>query len=306
MSVVVRAVAGRSDVEATQRFASRVWPAGWHPGGLGWAMARGELADDVVIAVDEATTDVVGWAGRGGHDAEELQAQVDPQRVDAAALLVEWMLSDSSAHRQLAVWDGADALVAAVTAAGLTPAARDDWQGLFLDATRAHEDPRRNVEGYTLREVGDSDEELVARVAVHRAAWKPSTLPYIDGRYQDPTAESSFTADVYDVVRATWLYDRDLDLVAVADDGEFAACCIGWFDPATGTTEIEPMGVAPGHRRRGLAVGLCLEVAIRTARRGGTEVYINGSPNPAYPANTSAYLKAGFELRERATTYVRD
>jgi ribosomal protein S18 acetylase RimI-like enzyme len=143
---------------------------------------------------------------------------------------------------------------------------------------------------------------------VHRAAWKPSSIPYIDGRAVDPDAESSFTPAAYEAVRGAWLYDRRLDLVAVGDDndGRFGACCIAWFDPATGVCEIEPLGVAPEHRRRGLAVALCLEVANLVADRGGTHVYINNQPDPGYIASTSAYFAAGFEFVERATTYAVD
>jgi ribosomal protein S18 acetylase RimI-like enzyme len=67
--------------------------------------------------------------------------------------------------------------------------------------------------------------------------------------------------------------------------------------------EIEPLGVAPEHRRRGLAVALCLEVASVIDERGGASVYINTQPEPGYVASSSAYLAAGFELVERATTY---
>ena len=106
-------------------------------------------------------------------------------------------------------------------------------------------------------------------------------------------------------MRRAWRYDPELDLVAVSDhdDGRFAACCIAWFDPSIGVAEIEPLGVAPEHRRHGLAVALCLEVANQVAARGGTHVYINAQPQPGYPAPSSAYFAAGFELVERATTY---
>jgi GNAT superfamily N-acetyltransferase len=131
-------------------------------------------------------------------------------------------------------------------------------------------------------------------------------IPFIDGRAVDPAAESSFTVTAYEAVRGAWLYDRSLDLVAVADDdGHLAACCIAWFDPATRVCEIEPLGVVPEDRRRGLAIALCLEVAALVAARGGTTVYINAQPEPGYVASTSAYSAAGFELVERATTYAR-
>lgn len=85
-------------------------------------------------------------------------------------------------------------------------------------------------------------------------------------------------------MRKAWLYDPALDLVAVADadrDGRFAACCIAWFDPATGVCEIEPLGVAPKHRRRGLAVALCLEVANLVADAGaGRDRRVPGGYGP--------------------------
>lgn len=288
-----------------QQLASRVWPAGWHPGGLGWALARGELADEVVVVIDDRDGRAAGWVSRGGHDDGELHAQVDQGRLDVAEAIVGWVVGSTGGGRQwtLPVWDGAVELAMAVEQAGFTRAGRDAWAGLFLGAHAAAADPRRTVPGYSLRPVDDRASEFAARVAVHREAWRPSSIPYADGRGVDPAAESSFSAEVYKAVRATWLYDAALDLVAVDTDGGLAASCIAWFDPSTGVAEIEPLGVAPPHRRRGLAVALCLEVAGLVAARGGSTVYINGTPDPGYPAPTSAYLKAGFRLLERATTY---
>jgi ribosomal protein S18 acetylase RimI-like enzyme len=175
---------------------------------------------------------------------------------------------------------------------------------MLLDVAAVRDDPRRRVTGYAIRPV--RVDEAAARVEVHRAGWKPSSIPYTDGRPVDPDAESSFTPAAYGAVRGAWLYDRRLDLVAVAEDdhtGRFGACSIAWFDPATGVCEIEPLGVAPEHRRRGLAVALCLEVAKLVAERGGTQLYINAQPQPGNVASTGAYFAVGFELVERATTY---
>lgn len=204
----------------------------------------------------------------------------------------------------ITVWDGAGALARAVSLAGLEPVGREPWSGMLLDVAAVRDDTRRHVDGYAIRPV--RADEIAPRVEVHRAAWKPSSIPYIDGRPVDPDAESTFTPEAYESVRGAWLYDRSLDLVAIADaddSGQFGACCIAWFDPATGVCEIEPLGVAPEHRRCGLAVALCLEVAHLVAERGGTHVYINTQPQPGYIASSSAYFAAGFELIERATTY---
>ena len=284
--------AERADLLGVQQLASRLWPSGWHPGGLGWGLARDALADEVVVAVDDDGS-IVGFAGRGGDEI----THVARDRDDVADALVAWLLRDDVT---IAVWDGADALQRAVVRAGLRPVGREPWSGMLLDVATA-ETGRRRVDGYTIR--GTRPDELAARVAVHRAAWKPSTIPYLDGRFVDPDAESSFTEAAYEAVRRAWLYDPALDLVAVDADGRFGACCIAWFDPTTGACEIEPLGVDPDHRRRGLAVALCLEVAVLVAERGGSTVFINTQPEPSYVASSNAYRKAGFTLTERATTY---
>lgn len=48
------------------------------------------------------------------------------------------------------------------------------------------------------------------------------------------------------------LYRRDPDIVAVADDGEFAAFCTVWFDDVTRTAVFEPVGTHPNHQKREL------------------------------------------------------
>ena len=288
------------DLRGMQQLASRVWPSGWHPGGLGWGLSRDALADSVVVAVDEdGTGAIVGFAGRGGDEI----THVERDRDDVADALVTWLLEVDD-DGPITVWDGADALARAAVRTRLEPVGRRPWSGMLLDVGDVRGDPRRHVPGYAIRPVGV--DEIAARVEVHRAAWKPSSIPYVDGRPVDLDAESSFTPAAYESVRHAWLYDPELDLVAVADDddnAQLAACCIAWFDPATGVSEIEPLGVAPEHRRRGLAVALCLEAANLTADRGGTHVFINAQPQPGYVASTSAYFAAGFELVERATTY---
>jgi ribosomal protein S18 acetylase RimI-like enzyme len=288
------------DFGGMQQLASRVWPSGWHPGGLGWGLSRNALADSVVVAVDEdESAPIVGFAGRGGDEI----THVERDRDDVADALVSWLL-EVDQDAPITVWDGADALARAVSRALLEPVGRQPWSGMLLDVAAVRDDPRRHVDGYEIRPVGV--DETAARVEVHGAAWKPSSIPYIDGRVVDPDAVSSFTPAAYESVRGAWLYDRSLDLVAVADDdnnGRFGACCIAWLDAVTGVCEIEPLGVAPEHRRRGLAVALCLEVANLVADRGGTHVYINAQPGSGYVASTSAYRAAGFELVERATTY---
>lgn len=142
--------------------------------------------------------------------------------------------------------------------------------------------------GYHVR--GVRDEDLVARVEVHRAAWNPHELPWHPDHRPayPPDARSSHTIEMYQRVRNAWMYDPELDLVAVAPDGSFAGCCIAWLDPRTGAAEIEPLGVTPQHRRRGVAQALCHEATRRVAEAGGQQLIISQWPNPRYPAPAGA------------------
>jgi ribosomal protein S18 acetylase RimI-like enzyme len=291
-------VSAPRDVAAVQELASRLWPKGWHPGGLGWALARGELAEEVVLFEHAGLP--VAWAGRSGaHGPGELLAQVDPTHPRVADTVVEWLVDTPGASRlTIEVYDGDVMLERALLGRGFT---RSDVTIVgMLRGVEAGD--ARLPDGYTLRRVRDDERE--ARVAVHRAAWKPASLPWKDRRAVDRDAESSFTRERYRAVRDTWLYDPDLDLVAQAADGSLAGCCIAWFDPAIGVAEIEPLGVVPEHRRNGLAVAMCLAVVERVRARGGHEIFINTGPREEYPAPSAAYAKAGFTPRRRGSSYV--
>ncbi|NTW97544.1 MAG: GNAT family N-acetyltransferase [Oscillochloris sp.] len=72
-----------------------------------------------------------------------------------------------------------------------------------------------------------------------------------------------------DVQRAP-LYRRDLDLVAVAPDGELVAFCTLWFDDVTRTVALEPVGVHPAHQRKGLARAIISEGLRRSRDLGAT------------------------------------
>jgi ribosomal protein S18 acetylase RimI-like enzyme len=297
-AIAQRAPAGADDIRAVQALASRLWPMGWHPGGLGWALARNKLAQEVVIFDD--ADGLAGWAAL--DQPGSLLAQLDPSRPEAATQIVEWFL-DAAEGLELSVevMDGDDALSGALDRRGFRRAAEaGPVCGMSRPAlARAPSLPG----GYTVRCVQAA--ETSARVEVHRAAWLPASLPWHPEHRPrtEPGATSDFNERAYEAVRRTWLYDPELDLVAVDPDGNLAACCIAWFDPTTGVAEIEPLGVVPEHRRRGLAGALCREVAARVGATGGREVFINTAPDVAYPASSGAYAKAGFEVVTRGSTY---
>lgn len=286
------------DTPAIQALAGRLWPAGWHPGGLGWALARGDLGERVVV-FDDADGQTVGWAAVGQHTAGDALAQADPAHDGAVAGVVAWIVDNLDAPRLTLPVNDADPVLAGVAEeAGFRPDHRARIAGMFCDVW----DPvGAFAPGYQVRAVGD--DEFDERVAVHRAAWRPASLPWTDGREVDAAAQSTFDAEAYRAVRSTWLYDQNLDLVAVAPDRSLAASCIAWFHSDTGVAEIEPLGVVPEHRGRAVAAALCTAVADRVRGLAGKQIFINTGPGDEYPAPSRAYLRAGFRAVERATVY---
>ena len=74
----------------------------------------------------------------------------------------------------------------------------------------------------------------------------------------------------YKNVQRVPLYRRDLDIVAVAEDGELAAFCTVWFDDVTRTAVFEPIGTHPNHQKRGLGKAVMSEGLRRAQRLGAT------------------------------------
>lgn len=107
-------------------------------------------------------------------------------------------------------------------------------------------------DGFTLRHVEEAD--LERRVALHSAAWAPA---------------SGFNMDRYLKVRAiTEVFDPDLDIVAVADDGTFASYTIAWQDPLSLIGSFEPFGTHPGYRGTGVSKAVIHEGFRRLVRKG--------------------------------------
>lgn len=293
-----------ADTLAMQALASRCWPRGLHPGGLGWSWATEQLAERTVL-FDDADGVLHGWAGI--TQPGSLVLQVAPGRPDVRTGLVEWLIRTADGP-QLTVDAFDQDVIAALTAVGFKPEPPPfGYYRMGQSGLRAGVEDLTAVPpiGYTIRSV--RDDEDVDRVAIHRLAWRPADLPF-DSRHRpdlDESWTSSFTAEIYRRVQAAGLYDGSLDLVVVAPDGSLAGCCIGWLDPATGWVEIEPLGVAPVHRRRGLALAMCAEVARRASLSGGTDVFINTGPSEMYPAPYQAYRKAGFAPYVHGTMLIR-
>ena len=263
-----------------------------------------EQLPSLVLFSDIPGGEVLGWAGV--RQPGELVFQAEPARPQVAQAILGWFLEQAGGDDlAVEVNDADDPMLAVLLRAGFREwAAPGPVYGMFR--TRLGPAPSPPT-GYQVRAV--RPEETPQRVAVHRAAWDASSLPWPAEHRPAPEdlgPPLSFeqALDREEGVRRTWLYDMDFDLVAVANTGEFVGCCIVWLDPDTGVAEIEPLGVVPEHRRRGLAVALCHEAVSRVAQAGGCEVFINTGPRLAYPVPAAAYVKAGFGVVTRGRAYL--
>jgi ribosomal protein S18 acetylase RimI-like enzyme len=92
-------------------------------------------------------------------------------------------------------------------------------------------------------------------------------------------------------------YRADLDLVAVAPDGAFAAFGIVWLDIANRLGVFEPVGTHPAHRRQGLGQAILSEGMRRLQRLGARAVYVNSRGEDV--AASRLYESVGFGLFDR-------
>ncbi|MGW5875795.1 GNAT family N-acetyltransferase [Nocardiopsis terrae] len=294
------------DSRPLELLAQRLWPLSPHPGGLCWQLAIGQLSSDNTLLAHRGG-EPVAWAAAEEPNVLFPRSQITLQGASAdpgagSALLDRAMARVGGAAVDLLVLDGDDELRALAERTGFA-VAEENVFGEWMCRAATEEDVVL-PEGYRLRPVREGEHE--ARVECHRRAWKPADLPWPERVGQvDPDLTSRFSRERYDSTRAGLLYDRELDLVVEAPDGSLAACCVVWWDPRNRCSEIEPLGVVPEHRRKGLAGAMALEACTLTARRGGDRVFINTSPNEAYPTPARTYATVGYETVERGTVYTR-
>jgi ribosomal protein S18 acetylase RimI-like enzyme len=140
--------------------------------------------------------------------------------------------------------------------------------------------------GYTLRHVG-GEAEWGRRVDAHRAVWHPSGV----------------TLDAYRRLRAAPGYIPELDLVAVAPNGDIVSYCICWLDEVNRTGEFEPVGTPAEHRGRGLGKAVMLEGLRRLRGLGAASAIVTSIMTNE--ASTRLYASAGFETVNTEVYYVK-
>ncbi|MCU1536617.1 MAG: family acetyltransferase [Humibacillus sp.] len=298
-----RDVTGPDDLRAMQSLASRIWTPGsrFHPGQLAWNRHFPALdpsapaADESISLWTDARGETVGfgWA----ETPEWLELQVDPAHPDVADEVLEWFEEVSDAEVQSALVMEGDVAEPALAAAGFEPDLDAPWlvhHVLDLEAL-PDDDVRADVgraaeKGHAVRSVGSN--EVAARAAVHAAAWADVGPSPVDER-------------AYAELTRTWPYRSDLDWVVTDRDGAMVASALMWLDPATGVGLLEPVGVVPGHRGRGLARLVTMAALQALRRAGGSRAQVTPRGDDGYPGPQRLYRSIGFTPVARTTTWTR-
>ena len=144
--------------------------------------------------------------------------------------------------------------------------------------------------GYTVRALGD-ESELPARSWL---SWKVFHPDEPDEKYEG--------WEWYRNIQRVPIYRRDLDIVAVASDGELAAFCTVWFDDITRTAVFEPVGTHPNHQKRGLGRAVMSEGLRRARRLGATLATVSSYSTGAH----ALYESMGFTGVDILEPWIRE
>ncbi len=145
------------------------------------------------------------------------------------------------------------------------------------------------ADGYAIRSMGDVDEHRKRELASWRA-------------FHPNASDEDLEPGWYQNVQRAPMYRRDLDIVAVAPNGEYAAFGTIWFDDVMRTGHFEPVGTAPQHQRCGLGKCILTEGLIRLQRLGGDLAYVGSSSEPAH----TLYASAGFETYSILEPWIKE
>ncbi len=301
-----RSYAGPADLAQMQD----VQRAGWrafgprvpsHPGDLEWGWTGlvdpGRERSDSIVLWEDAGGDVRAWAVDHTTIFDWYLHPDDHPGADAQLLMEEalaWFLDEERLLRahgelpdRLGAWSEAgSALEPLLQREGFAPDPGGEivHRALRLGGRLADPDP---VDSYVLFGVS-LEGDLGRRVEVHRAAFDPTRM----------------TTDRYGSVMAMPLYRPELDVVAVAPDGSFAAFCLAWYDPQIRVGIFEPVGTHPDHRRRGLAAAVCREALRRLAAVGAEWALVMAEA--AETAPNHLYESLGFEEVMRSSLWRRE
>lgn len=144
-------------------------------------------------------------------------------------------------------------------------------------------------DGFRIRQIA-GEAEADAWAHLHRAVF----------------ARAAMTSDWRLAMMRAPTYRADLDLIAVAPDGELAAFCQGWVGSilADLVGEIEPFGTHPAYRRQGLGRAVLLELMRRMRAQRVRAVF--AEPWDDNLGALQSYQTVGFVPRFTISSFARE
>jgi GNAT superfamily N-acetyltransferase len=121
--------------------------------------------------------------------------------------------------------------------------------------------------GYSIRALGDGL-ELLERCYASGLGFHEGDITIAVENRDEPTW--------YRNLQNAPLYRRDLDLIAVTQNGEIASFCTIWFDDFTRSAYFEPVATVPKHQKHGLGKALLTEGLRRLQKVGATTAFVGG------------------------------
>lgn len=215
-----------------------------------------------------------------------VDVQVDPIHSNDGKLeaeMIAWASQQASTQANPAplemhvdAFDGDERKLGVLRSLGFNPDGPQQYT-YYAQSLAGRPHPPPVPDGAAVRAVaGDTD--IADRVAIHREVWHPSRL----------------TAELYQEVRRAPGYRPDLDLVAVAPDGRFAAYTICWYDPVNRIGEFEPVGTRAEYRRQGYGRAVIAEGLRRLYGLGAAEAIVYSAAQNE--ASNALYQQCGFAL----------
>ena len=300
MDALQRDLRGPDDFWPVRDFLASLYPTS--PAGSVWDVRRWDGSiwhSDVPGLAPERAARSRLWVTAGGRIVaaalSEGDRQIHPHVVpgfdDLLGEVVGWAEDAARAagddRSLLHVWDDASTLHDLAVDRGY--AETDHWEvirSLKLAHAMLPSEPMPN--GYTMRTTRPehADHQTVADLL--NAAF---------GR------NFHLAADLANFTAMAPSFRRDLDLVAVAPDGTFAAYAAVCWDSCNRRGTFEPVCTHPDHRRRGLAKALMLE-GMRRAQALGADV-IDVGTGDADPAN-ALYSSLPFDEVHRGRFWAKE
>lgn len=287
-----RPAAAIDDLRTATDIMSAAWRAGSplvaeSPAAIEWWYALtfpDPLGDHLRLWFDGSQAVAWSW-----HEPPELETHVwsgDPDRDTAIYREIIENVVDEAAGGEVGAFAAEDdpSSIRVLTDLGFSREGRrlSQWQRHASDGPL---EPVPLADGYRIRGL-TGDSEFAARVALHRAAFPTSRL----------------TTEKYARLLTVPHYRLDDDLVVEAPDGTLAAFALCWFDPDGGVAELEPVGTAPDHQRRGLSRAVVTAAMTRFLDAGVRTIQVYADSSEA--AAEALYSSVGFHRRAFHQRYV--